>query len=145
MVPLVGKAPAKSLSVIFKVDVCGVDVKTFFLGLFVNVLDFEVDFVRKGVQLYRTAFVFVFSVRVYSNHDATKLGAIRLHICNNLRLIKNILTTDFPTYSVDFGYFRDNFLESCVDFPKLLLPLLFIQLSSQGFLHFLLSPFFLLF
>ncbi len=45
MVPLVGKAPAKSLSVIFKVDVCRVDVKTFFLGLFVNVLDFEVDFV----------------------------------------------------------------------------------------------------
>jgi len=112
----------------------GVDirhVKVLFLGVFIQLLDFEVDIIGESVPRDLTTFLPVGPVREDTNDNFGYFGSVSLDIGDNFRLVEYRFPTNLSADSVDFCDLRNDFLETSIYFSELLHPLLVVELRSH--------------
>lgn len=122
-----------------EVDFVPSDGEVLFLEGLVDILDFEVDHVLEHIKGDRARLFFVVPVGVHSDINLGGLSSIGQNLGDDFRLIVHVLSVHLTADGVDLSDLGHELLESLVDLPELLDPLLIIELGLHLRLELLLS------
>lgn len=103
-------------------------VEVLLFSLFIEFLNIEVDGVSEHVPCDLAAFFPVGPIWEDTNNNSRFFFTVSLDLSDNFRFIEYCLSTNLSTDSIDFCDLWHYFLQTLIDFPELLHPLLIVEL-----------------
>ena len=134
--PAVREIPTECLSKI--ISILFLDIETAFFELFVLVLDAEVSHICESIAWNDTALFAIRAIGIDLDDNLGYFATIRLDLSADVRLIEDLIFSDFTANRISLSNDRDDLLKLDIDLTELLQALLIVQLVT----HLLLKLFF---